>query len=103
MEYDFKIKTQTTGFSSPAENYVCKRLDPSDLLIKNPYSTFFLRASGDKYDIKDQDILVVDKSISPNNESIIIIEKEGRLEIEKFHNNLNHEIWGVVTFIIKKV
>jgi len=103
MENDFKIKTNTTGFSSPAENYVDKRLNPADLLVKNQFSTYYLRASGNKFQIREGDILVVDRSIIPNQERIVVVEKNGRLEIEKFHNNFNHEIWGVVTFIIKKV
>jgi hypothetical protein len=38
----FTINTKTTGFGSPARAYSTKRLDPNDLLITDPYSTFFL-------------------------------------------------------------
>ena len=103
MDQYFDIKTKTTGFSSPAENYVGKRLNPSELLIKNPYSTFFLRASGNKFDISDNDVLVVDRRLTPDVEKLVIIENNGRLEIEKFNKNANRKIWGVVTFIIKQI
>lgn len=103
MDQYFDIKTKTTGFSSPAENYVGKRLNPSELLVKNPYSTFFLRASGNKFDISDNDVLVVDRSVIPEEGKLVILESNGRLEIDKFNKNSNRKIWGTITFIIKKI
>lgn len=103
MEHNFEIKSKTTGFSSPAENYVSKRLDPSAFLIKNQYSTYFLRASGSKFDIKDGDILVVDRSLMPLEDKIVVVEKNGKLEIDKYEFRNNTKIWGVVTYIIKEL
>lgn len=103
MENTFKIKATTTGFSSPAESYVDKRLNPLDILVKNTFTTYFIRASGNKYEINDGDILVVDKSLEPEENKLIIVEQNGRLEIDKFQMKSNKIIWGIVTFIIKKV
>lgn len=102
MENAFKIKSATTGFSSPAESYVDKRLNPLDILVKNPFTTYFIRASGNKYQITDGDILVVDKSIEPEENKLVIVEQNGRLEIDKFQTKSNKTIWGIITFIIKK-
>lgn len=103
MNNSFDIRTSTTGFSSPAENYVDKRLNPLDILIKNPFTTYFLRASGNKYEITDGDILVIDKSLNPEENKTVIIEKNGRLEIIKYNTNITENIWGVVTHIIKSL
>lgn len=103
MEYDFKIKTNTTGFSSPAENYVDKRLNPADLLVKNQFSTYYLRASGNKFQIREGDILVVDRSITPSEERIVVVDNNGRLELERFSQENKGNVWGTVTFVIKEI
>ena len=67
----FEIKTKTTGFGSPARAYVEKRLDPNDLLISDPYSTFFFQWEGEeKFDLIFGDYLVVDRSSIPNDEDL---------------------------------
>lgn len=63
------------GFPSPAEQYVEAPLDLNDLLVKRPAATFFVRAAGDSMlgaGIRPGDILVVDRSVSPRNGSIVI-------------------------------
>ena len=58
----------SAGFPSPAENYIEERLYLNKYLIKNIESTFFIRVSGDSMinvGIHNNDILVVDKAISP--------------------------------------
>ena len=42
-----EIKTETSGFASPAETYVDKRLDLNDLIVNNVYSTFYFRYGGE--------------------------------------------------------
>lgn len=37
----------SAGFPSPAEDYVDKRLDLNELLIRNLAATFFVRVDGD--------------------------------------------------------
>lgn len=101
MENTFKIRSSTTGFASPAESYVDKRLNPLDILVKNPFTTYFIRASGNKYEINDGDILVVDKSINPEKNKLIIIENNERLEITKFIEQSEKNVWGVITHVIK--
>jgi len=43
---ELNIKSRTTGFASPAESYVDKRLDLNDLIIQNTYTTFYFRYMG---------------------------------------------------------
>jgi DNA polymerase V len=96
----FKIETETSGFSSPAETYVSERLNPSDLLMQNPMSTFFLSASGNFMDVSDGDILVVDRSREPGFGDKVVLAKSGRLELELYSGQ--KEVWGVLMFSIKK-
>ena len=115
----------SAGFPSPAENYIEERLDLNKYLIKNIESTFFIRVSGDSMinvGIYNNDILVVDKAISPINNSIVVASLYGELLIKKFSKkksgdcylesenldypkiklnfDMDSKIWGVVTHTI---
>lgn len=111
------------GFPSPAEDFEENKLDLNELIIKHPVSTFFVRVKGESMKdagITSGDILVVDRSIAPSNDSIIIAIidneftvkrlKKTRTEVYLLAENQNFkpikdkfEVWGVVTFVIKKV
>ena len=115
----------SAGFPSPAENYIEERLDLNKYLIKNIESTFFIRVSGDSMinvGIYNNDILVVDKAISPANNSIVVVSLYGELLIKTFskkksgdcylesensdypkiklNSDMDAKIWGVVTHTI---
>ena len=63
------------GFPSPAEQYVDAPLDLNELLVKNPPATYFVREAGNSMvdaGIQEGDILVADRSIQPENNSIVI-------------------------------
>ena len=86
---DLIINTTTAaaGFPSPAENYIEENLDLNKYLVKNFESTFFIRVLGDSMidvGIYNNDIIVVDKSLSPINYSIVIASLNGELIIKKF-------------------
>ena len=124
-----RISTVSAGFPSPADNYVEEKLNLNNHLIKNKESTFFVRVSGDSMinvGIFDNDILVVDKSLTPKKQSIVIASIEGELVVKKLikddksknyylkseNNNysniklsshLDTIIWGVVTYTIHKL
>lgn len=115
------------GFPSPAEDFAEPTLDLNRYVIKNPASTFYARISGSSMegaDIQDGDIVVIDKSLEPSNESIAVCYIDGeftlkRIKIEKDKVWLmpanpsfkpievtedNHFIvWGIVTYVIKKM
>ena len=99
----------------------------SQLLKINPYQTFYVRVEGNihpKFSVKKGDILLVDRSAEPENNTLVISVTDGKFslsEVSKFQNKLylmpdNKElkpieiadtmdflIWGVVTHVINKV
>ena len=120
------ILTVAAGFPSPAENYIEEKLNLDKHLIKNKESTFFVRVSGDSMinvGIFDNDILVVDRSLVPVRQSIVIASIDGDLVVKKLvkdrikkyfylksenknypdirlNSNSDTIIWGIVTYTI---
>ena len=120
-----KLISASAGFPSPAENYVEEKLNLNSYLIKNKESSFFVRVSGDSMinvGIFDNDILIVDRSLDPKRQSIVIVSIDGELVIKKLmkdqsknyylksensnypniklNSNNDTIIWGVVTYVI---
>lgn len=118
------------GFPSSAENYIDKALNLNELLISHPAATFFIRVSGDsmeKAGIKNNDILIVDRAATVSDNKIVIarlgdemtvkrIRRVGEhlflmpesLDAEKYKpikitQEMDFEVWGVVTAIIHQV
>jgi DNA polymerase V len=113
------------GFPSPAQDYVDKKLDLNEHLIRNADATFIVRVNslsmlGVGIDINDE--LIVDRSLNAKHRDIVIalIDNEftvKRLMIETNKQWLKTEnpdfsdiylqegqeliIWGVVTRVIK--
>lgn len=74
------------GFPSPAEDYIEARLDLNDKLIRNKEATFLLSVQGDSMKdvgIMDGDILVVDRSIEPQDGKIVIAALDGELTVKR--------------------
>ena len=117
----------TTGFASPADDYLESRLSLDALLIQNKESTFFVRAEGASMigaGIFDGDLLVVDRSLIPASGNVVIAVVDGELTVRRFiHNDGNAilkpenpcykeirfkdepelQVWGIVTATIKKL
>jgi len=117
----------SAGFPSPADDYIEKRLNLNDLVIKNHTSTFFVKVSGDSMleaGIHHGDILVVDKAKAPANNSIVIAVLNGELTVKRIHKagkklylvpensdysrievtkDMELVVWGVVTNVIHPV
>ena len=115
------------GFPSPADDYIEKKLDLNEYLVKNPPATFFLRVSGDSMKdacIQNEDLLIVDCSKEPVAENIVVAALDGELTLKRarkirgklflFAENINYEpipindgsdliIWGVVTHVIHHI
>ncbi len=115
------------GFPSPAQDYMDLALDLNKELIKHPSATFYGRVKGTSMqdaNIDDGDILVIDRSLEYRNGMTAVCFIDGeftvkRLKIEKkkvFLMPANNEfepieitnenefmVWGIVTFVIKKV
>ena len=72
-----EVKTKTTGFGSPAETYVDKRLDLNDLIPMDTMTTYYFKYAGEeKLGIKTGDILVVDKSVEPELGDLVLIKEK---------------------------
>ena len=112
------------GFPSPADDYIEGKLDFNEYLIKHPAATFFLRAAGDSMieaGIHHGDILIVDRAIESVDNNVVIAVVDGELTVKrirksgnelllmpdnrdyepvKMTEDMNVEIWGVVTNVI---
>ena len=103
-----------------------KSIDLNEQLVRNPNSTFFVRARGDSMKdagITSGDILVVDKSMTAANRQIVVAMVNGEFTVKRlprrnnrvFLESGNQEfppmeitpdqelvIWCVVTFVIRQ-
>ena len=65
----------SAGFPSPATDYMENKLDLNEYLVRHPAATFIVKASGSSMvnaDIYSGDLLIVDRSLTPKNNSIVI-------------------------------
>lgn len=78
----------SAGFPSPAEDYEDKRLDINEYLVRNPVATFFFPVQGDSMQgagILDGDILVVDRSVTPQHGHIVVAFINGERLVKRLH------------------
>lgn len=125
LEIPLAMERVQAGFPSPAQDFIDKKLDLNEHLIKNAHATFIVRVNSLSMidigiDINDE--LIVDRSLTPKHRDIVIalIDEDftvKRLMIENdkawlkaenpdyadiyFQHNQTLEIWGVVTRAIK--
>lgn len=112
------------GFPSPADDYIEEKLDLNRHLVKNPAATFFVRATGQSMTgvgIFPDDILLVDRSLTPKNGSVVIAVVDGELTVKRLINDdsgvclcaenphykpiiisdeMSLDVWGVVCYVI---
>ncbi|HPA62361.1 MAG TPA: translesion error-prone DNA polymerase V autoproteolytic subunit [Spirochaetota bacterium] len=122
----YAVSRVKAGFPSPADDYIEKSLDFNEYLIKRPAATFCVRVSGDSMinaGIHDSDLLIVDRSINPSHNSIIIAVIDGEMTLKRLvrsngrvilqaenpdypsiiiTDEMNFEVWGVVSFVIHR-
>lgn len=70
------------GFPSPAEDYMDKKLDLNEFLIKHPSATFYCWTEGESMQgvgIFDGDLLVVDRAESPVQGDVVLASLDGQL------------------------
>jgi DNA polymerase V len=76
----------TAGFPSPAADYEEGKLDLNQYLIKNPPATFIVRVAGDSMTgagIHEGDLLIVDRSIEPAHNKVVIAVIDGQLTVKR--------------------
>ncbi|TXG84334.1 MAG: translesion error-prone DNA polymerase V autoproteolytic subunit [Spirochaetes bacterium] len=114
------------GFPSPADDFIELSIDLNKEYIKNRDTTFYAKVKGDSMKnagIFDGDLLIIDKSLEPQDNKIAICQIDGeftvkRIKIDKdvvwliaenedfkpIRVTTENEliIWGIVTASIKK-
>lgn len=127
MQIPYINEGVSAGFPSPANDFLETTIDLNKELSENPLATFYIKVKGNSMidaGINDKDVLVVDRSLEPQNNKIAICCIDGeftvkRIQVEKdclylMPENPNYEpikvteenqliIWGMVTYVIKKV
>lgn len=115
------------GSPVPADHHVEETVDLSEELIDHETATFFVRASGSSMEeigIYDGDLLLVDRSVKPEDGSVIIAALDGELTVKRYvvrsgepmlvPESDAHEpiplkdksqivVWGVVSYVIHEV
>jgi DNA polymerase V len=123
----FYLSSIKAGFPSPADDYIERSLDLNEHLIKHPSSTFFVKVKGDSMvnaGIFSGDILIVDRSVQSYHNKIIVAIFNGEFTVKRFRKaggkifliaenpdypgiavteEMDFEIWGVVTNVIHQV
>lgn len=98
---DLQIKSKTTGFASPAESYVDKRLDLNDLIVKDVKTTFYLRYMGQStLGVKKGSVLVVDRAIEPKTGDLVVITDTSCLKIRQYNGQKN--LWGKISWVLEQ-
>ena len=117
----------SAGFPSPADDFKETRISLDKELVKNKEATFYARVSGDSMigaGLDDGDLLVIDRSLNPENGKIAVCLVDGEFTVKRIKKEkkklylmpenkkykpieLKEEneliIWGVVEYVIKKV
>lgn len=112
------------GFPSPAADFIQEDIDLTSLLMPHPSSTYVFRVQGDSMIeafIPNNSLLVVDRSIKPVNNRIVVAAVNGEFTIKRFIKNssgirlmpanpkykpmpitedMDFIVWGTVTRII---
>ena len=114
------------GFPSPADDYLDMDLNLHDYLVQHPSATFCVKAIGDSMvdaGIKSSDVMLIDRALTPKNNYIILAVIDGEFTVKRIKKNddelylipanenyrpvkitedMDFQVWGVVTFIIHK-
>ncbi len=117
-------KLSSSGFPSPANDYVEERINLNKQLIQHPASTFFARVKGNSMfslGIQQEDLLIIDRSINPQPGYIVVAVLDGVFTLRKLtqhkgnlyleaetptqqkidlHNSDHTYIWGVAIYAI---
>lgn len=117
------------GFPSPAGDYTEARLDLNDYCVRHPAATFYVRVEGDSMEglsIFEGDVAVVDKSLEPRQNDVVVAVVEGEFVLKRFFREPDRVlllpanprypplvldadwgeglvIWGVVTHVVHRL
>ena len=117
----------SAGFPSPADDFKEIRISLDKEIIKNEEATFYARVDGESMQgagLNDGDLIVIDRSEEPKNGSIAVCFLDGEFTVKRIQKKgqelylkpenskfkpiqiteeMNFQVWGVVTHIIHKI
>ena len=117
----------SAGFPSPADDFKELRISIDQEVVKNEEATFYARVAGQSMQgagLDDGDLLVIDRSKEPEHNAIAVCFIDGEFTVKRLKveaecvylmpENPNYSpikvtednqliIWGVVTYVVKKV
>jgi DNA polymerase V len=126
MEIPMIADTVTANFPATPDNYVEGSFNLNKQLVKNHFATFMARVKGSAmtgYGISVGDVLMVDRAMKPGTNETVIAVINGEFTLKrvsmiddelfllpetlsgkptKVKQDPGFELWGVVTYIIKK-
>ena len=117
----------SAGFPSPADDFKELRISIDQEVVRNEEATFYARVSGESMQgagLDDGDLLVIDRSIEPKNGKIAVCCIDGEFTVKRLKvvedgvflipENPKYQpikvteeneliVWGIVTYVVKKV
>ncbi|MEI8395984.1 MAG: translesion error-prone DNA polymerase V autoproteolytic subunit [Rhodospirillaceae bacterium] len=119
------VQQVEAGFPSPAADHTEGNLDLVRLVVRRPAATFFMRVAGSSMTgagIGDGDLLVVDRSVSPRENDVVVAIVDGGFTCKRVRRNgqfwvlasdgqgpiipidpdAGVEIWGVVAWSFRE-
>jgi DNA polymerase V len=117
----------SAGFPSPADDFKELRISIDQEVVRNEEATFYARVSGVSMQgagLDDGDLLVIDRSLEPQDDKIAVCFIDGSFTVKRLKvdvdcvylmsENKNYKpikvsegdellIWGIVTYVVKKV
>lgn len=95
LELPFVDVGISAGFPSPADDFIELRIDLNKELIKHKDSTFFAKVKGNSMKnagIFDGDLLIIDKSLEPQDGKIAICQIDGDFTVKRIKKE-NDVVW----------
>ncbi len=121
----FFLSRVPAGWPSPADDYVERRLDLNELLVRRPESTYFVRVEGESMieaGIYAGDVLVVDRAEEARPGDVVVAALDGELTVKRLERHEGRlylvaengayppievrtelTIWGVVRHVVRTI
>ena len=117
----------SAGFPSPADDFKELRISIDQEVVRNEEATFYAGVSGQSMQgagLDDGDLLVIDRSLEPQHDKIAVCYIDGEFTVKRLKvaaegiflmpENPNYKpikmneeneliIWGIVTYVVKKL
>ena len=114
------------GFPSPADDFIEMEINLQDYIVKNKEATFCVKVEGTsmtKAGINSGDIMIVDRSLHPKHNDIVLAVIDGEFTVKriavndenlylvpendtfspiKITESMNFQVWVIITHIIHK-